>query len=51
MKMNVKSKKTNKKMMILSCIGIILVVLGHTNNQIQCFSNIYRINAVGVRKA
>lgn len=38
-----KSKKTNKKMMILSCIGIILVVLGHTKNQLGFASNIFTV--------
>lgn len=36
-----KKEKTNKKMMILSCIGIILVVLGHTGNQINLAGNIF----------
>lgn len=33
--------KKNKKMMILSCIGIILVVLGHTGNQIKLMSDLF----------
>lgn len=33
--------KTNKKMMILSAIGIILVVLGHTRDQIKLVSDIF----------
>lgn len=36
-----KKEKTNKKMMILSCIGIILVVLGHTGNQMKLASDIF----------
>lgn len=34
-------KKTNKKMMILSCIGIILVVLGHTGDSLKLASDIF----------
>ena len=34
-------EKSNKKMMILSFIGIILVVLGHTKNGISLFSDIF----------
>ena len=34
-------EKSNKKMMILSFIGIVLVVLGHTKNQFQLASNIF----------
>ena len=34
-------KKTNKKMMILSCIGIILVVLGHTGSTINLMDNYF----------
>ena len=33
--------KTNKKMMILSFIGIIMVVLGHTGDQIKLMSDIF----------
>lgn len=36
-----KKEKTNKKMMILSCIGIVLVVLSHTGNQIKLVSDIF----------
>lgn len=36
-----RKEKTNKKMMILSFIGIILVVLGHTGNQINMMGNIF----------
>lgn len=34
-------KKTNKKMMILSCIGIILVVLGHTGSAVHLMDNYF----------
>lgn len=34
--------KTNKKMLILSCIGIIIVVLGHSADQISLVSNIFK---------
>ncbi len=33
--------KTNKKMMLLSSIGIILVVLGHIGNTINLFNDIF----------
>ena len=33
--------KTNKKMMMLSFIGIIIVVLGHTGNQIKLMNDIF----------
>ena len=33
--------KTNKKMMILSCIGILIVVLVHTEDQISLANNIF----------
>ena len=34
-------QKSNKKMMILSCIGIIIVVLGHTGNSFKLASDIF----------
>lgn len=34
-------QKSNKKMMILSCIGIIIVVLGHTGNTLKLASDIF----------
>ena len=34
-------QKTNKKMMILSFLGIIIVVLGHTGNSFKLASNFY----------
>ena len=36
-------KKTNKKMMLLSCIGILLVVFGHTNNGLKFGNDIFPI--------
>ena len=34
-------QKSNEKMMILSCIGIIIVVLGHTGNAFELASSIF----------
>ena len=34
-------QKSNKKMMILSFIGIIIVVLGHTGNAFKLASDIF----------
>ena len=40
MKIKIK-QKTNKKMMILSFLGIIIVVLGHTGNSFKLASDLY----------